>query len=440
MVRNNSGGTGYAPRHELSILDEEGHGPCRTQEACCMEVRCEGCNKLFRVSDDKITGMGIKFACSKCGAAVKITSEALEQYKLSREAVSALASFEPKPRKQPSAEFSKVQESEVEVWKSGDASPDDAVHPDFDLSDPASAAAAMQQEEQPPAFVMPETAADPAPAAAAKPVSPPAAPRTPAPASAQPVRPAAAAPKPAPQAVPQSASSTQPVQPKVTPRPAAPVRPAAEAEVKKPATPPVRPAAPRPAQPAVVVSASQPATGSSAGMKILIAVVAVIVLAAGAYFAKPFFSGSSRTSFDIGKEVTPEGLQIANASGGVDPVSGDLIISGTIENSTDKARPAWYVVVDLLDAKGTVLSQAKLVSGKYFYTRRDMDILAKRGTNIQELKAKQLQDQGIVIPARGSVTFEIRVLEPPIGVANFNASLHPFDPVKLYKEMSEEQK
>jgi hypothetical protein len=123
----------------------------------------------------------------------------------------------------------------------------------------------------------------------------------------------------------------------------------------------------------------------------------------------------------------------------VDPVSGDLIISGVIENATDNPRPAWYVVVDLLDAQGTTVTRAKLVSGKHFYTRRDLEILGKRGTNIQELKTKQLQDQGVVIPARGSVSFEIRILEPPIGVSNFNANLQPFDPVKLYKEMSEAQ-
>ena len=173
-----------------------------------------------------------------------------------------------------------------------------------------------------------------------------------------------------------------------------------------------------------------------------VVIVAVILLGAGGFFAKSFFvtKAPARQSLDIGKEVTPEGLQVVSASGGVDPVSGDLIISGVIENTTDKARPAWYVVVDLLDAQGTTVMQAKLVSGKPFYTRRDMEVLGKRGTNMQELRTKQLQDQGVTIPARGTVNFEIRVLEPPIGVANFNATLQPFDPVKLYKEISEEQK
>jgi hypothetical protein len=183
-------------------------------------------------------------------------------------------------------------------------------------------------------------------------------------------------------------------------------------------------------------------SSSGSGKRAAIVVLALVLLTAGGFFAKSFFGGasSSRHAIDLGKEVVPDGLQIMNASGGVDPVSGDLTISGVIENSTDLPRPAWYVVVDLLDAQGTTLAQAKLVSGKQFYTRRDMDILSKRGLDVQELKMKQLQEQGVVIPARGSVSFEIRILEPPIGVANFNANLQPFDPVKLHKEMSEEQK
>jgi hypothetical protein len=391
-----------------------------------MEVRCAGCSKLFRVSDDKITGSGIKFGCSRCGVTVKITSEEFERYKLSREAASALASFEPKPPKA-SAPF----ESDLEVWQSGDPAP----HPDFDLSDPATAAAAMQQgDEHPPVFIKPEApepvkipaaVAAAAPQAEAKPVSRPlpAAPSAPTAPKVQP------RPAPAHAVQPESKPASQPKQ-------AAPVRPASIPPSASPrAKEAIRPV------PVTVDAVSQRSTGN--GKKAAIVVMALLLLGAGGFFAKSFLGGiasSSRNAIDVAKEVTPEGLQIMNASGGVDPVSGDLTISGVIENSTDNPRPAWYVVVDLLDAQGTTLMQAKLVSGKQFYTNRDMEILAKRGANVQELKMKQLQEQGIVVPARGSVSFEIRILEPPIGVANFNANLQPFDPVKLHKEMSEAQK
>jgi hypothetical protein len=58
--------------------------------------------------------------------------------------------------------------------------------------------------------------------------------------------------------------------------------------------------------------------------------------------------------------------------------------------------------------------------------------------NIQELKAKNLMEQGIVIPAKGSVTFQIRYLQPANGVTSFNALVQPFDPVRLFKELAVE--
>jgi predicted Zn finger-like uncharacterized protein len=63
-----------------------------------METRCKKCNKLFRVSDDKITGTGIKFPCTRCGDYVKITREDFEHYTLSRGAEAVPADlFEQKP-------------------------------------------------------------------------------------------------------------------------------------------------------------------------------------------------------------------------------------------------------------------------------------------------------------------------------------------------------
>jgi hypothetical protein len=79
-----------------------------------------------------------------------------------------------------------------------------------------------------------------------------------------------------------------------------------------------------------------------------------------------------------------------------------------------------------------------LLNGKQIYTRKDYDVLSKRGVNVQELKAKTLQDLGAVIPAKGSVPFEMRYVQPPVGIASFNAVLQPFDPVKLFKEIEAE--
>ena len=62
-----------------------------------MEVRCASCNKLFRVSDDKITGTGIRFGCTKCGQQVKITRADFEQYKSSAPSSRAVAPSESRP-------------------------------------------------------------------------------------------------------------------------------------------------------------------------------------------------------------------------------------------------------------------------------------------------------------------------------------------------------
>ena len=94
---------------------------------------------------------------------------------------------------------------------------------------------------------------------------------------------------------------------------------------------------------------------------------------------------------------------------------------------------------DVYDAQNNVLTRAKMLNGKQLYLDRDYDILAKRGADIQGLKAS-LQERGAPIPPKGIVNFEIRVMEPPIGIATFNATLQAFDPLQLMKEAAEEMK
>jgi hypothetical protein len=168
--------------------------------------------------------------------------------------------------------------------------------------------------------------------------------------------------------------------------------------------------------------------------------VAFVLLCFAGYGVFQYVMPSKQSDKESTSELSSiEGLRILNGAGSVEP-NGDLLISGLVENATDKERSAWYVVVDVFDAQGKVLSQIRLLNGKQIYTRKDYDVLAKRGTNIQELKTKILQEHGVIIPAKGSVPFELRYIQPPVGVASFNATLHPFDPVKLFKEIAEEAK
>ena len=187
--------------------------------------------------------------------------------------------------------------------------------------------------------------------------------------------------------------------------------------------------------------AAAPAASSGTGKKLPVIIAVLLVIIIGAAFgAKWYFGRTSQQVSDAVKAVTsPEGLQITSATGAIDPANQDLVITGVIENTTDKPRPAWYVVADVYDAQNTVLVRAKMLSGKQIDTRRDYEILTKRGHNIQDLKMK-MQEPGIIIQPKSTVNFEIRIMEPPVGIASFNATLQPFDPVQLFKEIVEDQK
>jgi predicted Zn finger-like uncharacterized protein len=364
-----------------------------------MEVRCQGCNKLFRVSDDKITGTGVKFSCTRCGASVKITREAFESYKMQQPAPVQAA---PRPVAAPPVKERK---------------PAAAPAFEFDLSDPATAAAALSVQEEAP-VLQPENPA----------------PFVPRPSAAEPRKDQAglagvmdASPNPA------SAPKTD-AAPKPKPKPEplrAPVIPAAAAAADH--------EAPHPAHPIPTPVSMRPER-SGTGKKILVLAMALLIIGAAAYGVFFYIQNRSQQAMDVATAVTPEGLQIQSAAGAIDTETNDLVITGVVENKTEMPKPGWYVVADVYDAQNNVLVRAKLLNGKQVYTKRDYEILAGRGINIEELKANQLQQQGIIIPALGSVMFEIRVMDPPVGIASFNATLQPFDPEQLFREIAEEQK
>ncbi len=152
-------------------------------------------------------------------------------------------------------------------------------------------------------------------------------------------------------------------------------------------------------------------------------------------------SAAEETVSTYFKDMTStEGLQLTNTLSGFIDTNGDLVITGIVENTTDKEKPVWYLVAEVFDAQGKVLVQAKLLNGKQLYTPRDYDILAKRGVNVPDLKAKNIQERGAPLPPKGIVNFEIRIMEPPVGIATFNATLQKFDPLQMMKEAAEEVK
>lgn len=466
-----------------------------------MEIRCGSCNKLFRVSDDKITGKGIKFACSRCGESVKITKEDFDNYTLSQTAVTALDLFEQKAKsaaapetgaekataeKSVSAPASAAPQSDMPGAATMEPKPSDmpaspvpdflqerdtppVLEPEPTVFDeqplPAEAKHVPEPEPMP---VMEERLSGPEPKVKteAVPESHPETKEEPKPepqqtpasktaleaaATQEPIPSAKPEPKPALKPEPRSQPAPMPrpapvAQPRTVPKPAGqprtePVRKAATAAAASAGSPAAvkrefaRPAAPAP--PITVIGASPAAPARSGILVILIVVILLALAGTGVFF---YLRSSPKPANEpISALTSMDGLHILSASGSMEP-DGDLLISGEIENTTDKQKNAWYIVVDVFDANGSVINKLRLLNGKQLFTRNDYEIMTKRGMNVKDIKAKTLAEQGVVIPPRGKVPFEVRYLQPPIGVASFNAALHPFDPVRLYRETAEEAK
>lgn len=405
-----------------------------------MEVRCGACNKLFRVSDDKITGRGIKFPCTRCGEYVKITQEDLQNYTLSQSTVSALDLFEPKagPAAAPlSAEAAHAVAESMAVEPAAATAPEDV------------------KEEKPPSFFepvqsQPASAAKPEPAAEPRP-EPLMKSKSTQPASVTEPEPAAepkpeplmrSAPKTEPPVEPQTESQEEPSPLMEAEAKTAPI-PASSAQPSKPKAQTSRPAAPTVSP--VAEHAEQERMPSSmpffSGKMILLLIGALIVLGLAGYGAFVYLQPPPQKKVEKAAPVITsiDGLEIVNSAGTMD-ANGDLIVTGDIANAADTAKSDWYVVVEVYDAQGAVLTKIRLLNGNQIYSKRDFDILAKRGVNVQELKTKLLQPTGSAIPPTGRVKFEARFVQPLQGISSFVAQVVPFDRAQLYKEIAEEIK
>jgi len=165
-----------------------------------------------------------------------------------------------------------------------------------------------------------------------------------------------------------------------------------------------------------------------------IAVSLLIVL--GVVYGTGTFTGKIQQSLQENKDrshgtapqelVTAEGLQVINAHGYFDPATGDLVITGSVKNTTDKPKAGWYLVTEVRDAGETVLATVKMLNGMQRYTDKEREILIKRGAKAEDLQKMSAFREGMV-PARGSVNFELRIMNPPAGSAGFLPVLRAFD-------------
>ncbi len=166
-----------------------------------------------------------------------------------------------------------------------------------------------------------------------------------------------------------------------------------------------------------------------AGLGISTLIVLFTVYSQGAMTAKMAQMQPPAVSRPALAEYTPAGLSVENAQGTIDPATGDLIVTGAVRNSLDKPKAGWYLEVNVLDADQKTLATLKMLNGIQLYSPADYALLAKRGTNIDEQQAKLLAAmQSGVVPAKDSVSFSIRMLNPPAAAASFLPALKKMNP------------
>jgi len=141
---------------------------------------------------------------------------------------------------------------------------------------------------------------------------------------------------------------------------------------------------------------------------------------------KPQQTPQTRTQPDRSK-ITPEGLAIADPSAFIDPERGDIVITGRIQNTTDRPKIGWYLVIEVRDAKEMVLTTARMLNGIQLYSKTELEALVKRGGKLEELQKKMASPGEGAVSPKGSVPFEVRVMDPPAGSARFLPTLQSFD-------------
>jgi hypothetical protein len=126
-----------------------------------------------------------------------------------------------------------------------------------------------------------------------------------------------------------------------------------------------------------------------------------------------------------------------NLKGEIDPTNQDLVITGIVENVTGQQKQYWHLLAEVYNAQNEVLIQARMANGKQLYTQRDFNVMAKRGMDIEAFRRSVAQTPQKPIPPRSSAGFEIRIVEPPVGIANFNVVVKPFE-ISLIEELREQ--
>ncbi len=138
--------------------------------------------------------------------------------------------------------------------------------------------------------------------------------------------------------------------------------------------------------------------------------------------------------------ASADGLEVASSSTSWDSGTGDLVLSVAIENKGETEKKVWYLLAKISDGSGNVLTTVKMLTGKQLYTHRDYEVMRRRGADIQNLVIEHMKQPETPLAAHSTLNVEMRVLEPPSGIASFDVTFQPIDPVKMFQEAMEEAK
>ena len=133
--------------------------------------------------------------------------------------------------------------------------------------------------------------------------------------------------------------------------------------------------------------------------------------------------------------MSSEGLAIADHDKSFNS-DGDLVISGTIQNTADKDKTGWIVVAELLDDSGNVFRKATLVNGVQAYSVRELEALRKRGRDIERPDPSAAANK-MIIKSGDSVPFKVVFVEPPGEFKEYDLKLKNFDQDSMKELLSE---
>jgi hypothetical protein len=135
------------------------------------------------------------------------------------------------------------------------------------------------------------------------------------------------------------------------------------------------------------------------------------------------------------KELSAEGLLLKSPDKSSD-ANGDLVIGGTVANTTDKDKTGWLLTAELLDEGDKVIRKATLMNGIQMHSAKEIEILRKRGQTVPGIAPAEAADK-MIIKSGDSVAFAVRFIDPPKTYKDYALKLRNLDQETMKELISE---